>query len=385
MFFQDADTPLIHPRQFIVLYLKNIPKNRLTNAVLLSILYKDFETGFKTIVLRMVISLVRINDIARLANVSPATVSRVINGTVKVREDKKRRVLEAIQETGYSPNEIARSLFKKSSHIIGYIVPNILNMFLNEIGRSIETEAFRNGYKVIVCNTDESPEKEAAYINMLTSMNADGMIITTNNELLQEELQNCSLPIVALDQKEGESCTNACVQADNFTGGYLAAEHLIRCGCRHIVQMRGPQKYYSGIQRFQGYRTACEKFGIEPLYIDSNYDFNDGILCSRELLRRFPKTDGILTASDMTALSLYKVLCEQGRRVPDDMMIVGFDNVELSTLMTPELTTIAQPMVEIGKTAVNIIIKLVEGKPVEKQVNILPVFLKKRQTTFYRS
>ncbi len=328
----------------------------------------------------MVIVLAHISDVAKLAGVSSATVSRVINGTARVNEEKARRVLEAINETGFKPNEIARSLYKKSSRIIGYIVPSILNIFLNEIGRAIEDEAFQNGYKMILCNSDENPQKEAAYINMLSSMNADGIIITANNEHLDEEIRSCPLPVVVLDKSAGTSYT-ASVQSDNYSGGRISTEHLVECGCRHVVLMRGPQKYSSSQQRFLGYVDACNEHGIQPLFINSQYSFSDGLECSRELLERFPNTDGILASSDMVALSLYKVLCEQGRRVPDDMMIVGYDGVELSSLMTPALTTVAQPIEEIGRLAAKLIIDQVANNTIEQRENILPVSLKIRQTT----
>lgn len=328
----------------------------------------------------MVIELAHISDVAKLAGVSSATVSRVINGTAKVNEEKTRRVLAAIDETGFKPNEIARSLYKKSSRIIGYIVPSILNIFLNEIGRAIEDEAFQSGYKMILCNSDENPKKEAAYINMLSSMNADGIIITANNEHLEEEIRSCPLPIVVLDKSAGTSYT-ASVQSDNYSGGQISTGHLVECGCRHIVLMRGPQKYSSSQQRFLGYVDACNEHEIQPLFINSQYSFSDGLQCSRQLLEQFPNVDGILASSDMVALSLYKVLCEQGRRIPDDIMIVGYDGVELSSLMTPALTTVAQPIEEIGRLAAKLIIDQVANNKIEQRENILPVSLKIRQTT----
>jgi DNA-binding LacI/PurR family transcriptional regulator len=331
-----------------------------------------------------VIDLVHIGDVAKMAGVSSATVSRVINGTAKVSEAKQKRVLDAINATGFKPNEIARSLYKKSSRIIGYIVPSILNIFLNEIGRAVEDEAFQNGFKMILCNSDENPQKEAAYINMLSAMNADGIIITASNEHLDEEIRNCRIPIVVLDKSAGTSYT-ASVQSDNYTGGRIAAEHLIECGCRHIVMMRGPQKYSSSQQRFLGYVDVCNEYGIQPLFINSLYSFQNGIECSKELLRRFPEVDGIMASTDMVALSLYKVLCEQGRRVPDEIMIVGYDGLELSELMTPSLTTVVQPTEQIGRLAAKLIIDQVANNQIESRENILPVALKIRQTTIKRS
>ncbi|QNK42127.1 LacI family DNA-binding transcriptional regulator [Caproicibacter fermentans] len=324
--------------------------------------------------------LAHISDVARLAGVSSATVSRVINGTAKVSEEKARRVRKAIAETGFNPNEIARSLYKKSSRMIGYIVPSILNIFLSEIGRAIEDEAFRNGYKVILCNTDQNPEKEAAYIKMLSSMNADGIIITANNEHLDEELESCRLPIVVLDKSAGARYS-ASVQSDSYEGGKIATEHLIRCGCRKIVLMRGPQQYSSSQQRFLGYVDACNEHGIQPLFVESGFDYREGRDGARELFRRFPDAEGILAVSDMAALSLYRLLHEQGRSVPDDVMIVGYDGVELSELMTPALTTVAQPIEAIGRRAVGLILEQVEKGKIEQREIIFPVTLKLRETT----
>lgn len=324
--------------------------------------------------------MAHISDVAKLAGVSSATVSRVINGTAKVNEEKARRVREAICETGFKPNEIARSLYKKSSRMIGYIVPSILNIFLSEIGRAIEDEAFQNGYKMVLCNSDENPEKEAAYIKMLTSMNADGIIITANNEHLDEEIRNCPLPIVVLDKNAGARYT-ASVQSDNYSGGRISTEHLIECGCRRIVLMRGPQQYSSSQQRFLGFVDACNEHGIQPLFVNSRYSYEAGMQSARELFQRFPDVDGILASTDMVVFSLYKIMSEQGRRVPDDVMIVGYDGVELSTLMTPALTTVEQPIEGIGRLAAKLIIDQVAHNKIEQRENVLPVSLKIRETT----
>jgi DNA-binding LacI/PurR family transcriptional regulator len=324
--------------------------------------------------------LIHIRDVAKLAGVSCATVSRVINGTAKVSEEKANRVRRAIAETGFNPNEIARSLYKKSSRMIGYIVPSILNLFLSEIGRAIEDEAFQNGYKVVLCNTDQNPNKEAAYIKMLSSMNADGIIITANNEHLEEELESCRMPVVVLDKSPGTTYT-ASVQSDNYEGGRISTEHLIRCGCRKIVLMRGPQQYSSSQQRFLGYVDACNEHGIQPLFVESGFDCAEGRNAASELFRRFPDAEGILATSDMVALSLFKLLREQNRSVPEDVMIVGYDGVELSELMAPALTTVAQPIEAIGRRAVNLILEQVESGGIEQRENVLPVALKIRETT----
>lgn len=327
--------------------------------------------------------LVHIKDIARMAGVSSATVSRVINGTAKVDGEKAKRVEEAIRETGFKPNEIARSLYRKSSRLIGYIIPSILNIFLSEIGRAVEDEAFHSGYKMLLCNSDDSPEKEAAYIKMLTGMNADGLIIAASNENLDDEIRDCPIPIVVLDKNAGTRYT-ASVQSDNYTGGRIAAEHLLHCGCRKLVLMRGPQQYTSSQQRFLGYVDVCNEYGIQPLFVNSRYSYDEGIRSSAELLERYPETDGIIASSDMVAFALYKVLSVHGRRIPDDVMIVGYDNVWLSRLMIPALTTVAQPIEDIGRLAVRLIIEQTERHTIVKKENILPVSLKIRETTLQK-
>ena len=320
-----------------------------------------------------------IKDVAKLAGVSPATVSRVINGTAKVSEEKVRRVLKAIDKTNFKPNEIARSLYRKSSRIIGFIVPSILNIFMSEIGRAIEDEAFQNGYKMILCNSDEDPKKEAAYINMLSSMNADGIIITATNENLEKEIHS-NLPIVVLD-RDKDSHFMASVQSDNYSGGRIAAEHLIECGCRNIVLMRGPEKYISSRRRFLGYSDVCKKHNIKPIFIESEYGFCEGIECSHKILKKFPNVDGIIATSDMAAISLYKVLTEHGKQVPDDIMIVGYDGLELSEIMTPGITTVVQPIEKIGRLAARLIINCNNCKTSGCKEYVLPVSLKMRQTT----
>ncbi|EJF40613.1 putative ribose operon repressor [Clostridium sp. MSTE9] len=324
--------------------------------------------------------LVHISDIARMAGVSNATVSRVINGTAKVSEEKTKRVEEAIRKTGFNPNEIARSLYKKSSRLIGYIVPSILNIFLSEVGRAIEDEAFRSGYKMILCNSDENPEKEASYIKMLMGMNADGIIITANNEHLEEEIRSCPIPIVLMD-KSADAFYAASVQSDNYTGARIATEHLIDCGCRKLVLMRGPIQYSSSQQRYQGYVDVCREHQIEPLFVNSRYSYDEGVQSARELFERYPDTDGILASTDLVAFALYKVLYEQHRKVPDDVMIVGYDDVGLSRLMIPTLTTVAQPIEEIGRLCVQLIVEQTEHGTIQQRENMLPVSLKIRETT----
>lgn len=323
-----------------------------------------------------------IREVAKIAQVSPATVSRVINGTAKVDEVKRQRVLEAIDETGYKPNELARALFKKSSKIIGMIVPNIENPFFNELAKVIEKEAYENGYRILLCNSNDNEEKELMNIQMLNQLKADGVIIVTNSDRTVQEVEQYDFPVVLVDRNFSSHKEMSVVESDNYKGGKMATEHLIKCGCKNIVCMRGPQSLSSAKQRYLGYNYICKKYGINEQYIDCDYSFESGLRKTKELIKRYPNVDGIIASNDMVAISVYKILTKKGYRVPDDIQIIGFDNISYSWLFTPEITTIAQPIKEIGKKSIQIIIghKKEEKIEIEKE-NIFDVKLIQRQTT----
>lgn len=321
-----------------------------------------------------------IREVAKLAGVSPSTVSRVMNGTANVDEEKKKKVLDAIAETGFKPNELARALFKKSSKIIGVIVPNIENPFFSELARAIEEESYQNGYKVLLCSSGDNAEKELMNIQMLNQMKADGIVIMTNSDKTGEVIAKCSLPVVLMDRKISGGDEIAFIESDHYKGEKMATEHLIHCGCKNIACIRGPIELSSGQQRYKGYSDVCEQYGMEEKYVDCTYDYDAGMKAAAELIQRYPDVDGIIACNDMTAISTYKILKEAGYKVPEDVQIVGFDNVNFSRIFTPELTTIAQPITEMGRAAVEIIIRHREGLPFQKE-NIFDVRLIERQTT----
>ena len=321
-----------------------------------------------------------IREVAKIAGVSPATVSRVMNGTANVDTQKKERVLRAISETGFKPNELARALFKQSSKIIGVIIPNIENSFFNELANVIEEAAFKNGYKIVLCNSHNNMDKEIQNIEMLNQMKADGIIIMTNHEKLSDALKDCTVPFVVLDRKIEGLGESACVEADNYKGGLLATHHLIECGCKNIVCMRGPQNFSSGQNRFRGYKDVCKEAGIKVQYVDCDYDYEAGMCAAETIIEQYPEVDGIIACNDMAAIGAYKILSKKGYCIPEDIQIIGFDNIRLSQLFVPEFTTISQPINEMGVLAVNIIINQVEGNEYQKE-NIMDVSLIKRETT----
>ena len=319
-------------------------------------------------------------DVAALAGVSPATVSRVMNGTAKVDPEKKARVLQAIEETGFVPNEVARSLFRKSAKTIGLIVPSIHNPYFTELAAHVDALALHHGYRPFLCNTGYDPEKEKAAIQMLVSMNADAIIIASCSEQVKEMINQCPIPVVALDAMLIGTDVEACIFCDYYRGGRMATEYLLECGCKRIVCIKGPQYRYSARSRYQGYQDVCREQGIAERTVECDYDFHQGMAMTEELLERFPDVDGIIACNDIVAISTYKVLHNRNIPVPETVQLIGFDDISFSSLLSPELTTISQPVKEMAEKAVELIVNdelngMTGGK------FIFPVTLVARQTT----
>ena len=321
-----------------------------------------------------------IRDVARQAGVSPATVSRVINGTTPVAADKRERVLRAIEEMGFVPNEVARSLFKKSSKTIGVIIPSIRNPYFTQLADVIDAAAKERGYRIVLYNVHHDLDQERAALQMLAAANADGVIVASNNEALQEELVNYQMPVVVVDALFQTRQVNAYLYCDYYQGGRLAAEHLSACGCRNLVCIRGVQGLYTAQARYEGYRDYCREHGLTEQVVECDYDFEAGLSMTEELLERFPQVDGIVACNDMVAISVYKILHKRNIAVPDQIQLVGFDDIHLASLISPELTTSHQPIGAMGRRAVEVILN--EGHlPKEGRRQSFPVSLVPRETT----
>ena len=324
--------------------------------------------------------MISIREVAQLAGVSASTVSRVMNGTAKVDPEKKERVLRVIEETGFVPNEVARTLFRKSAKTIGVIVPSIRNPYFTELAAHIDALSLQCGFRPFLCNTGYDPEKEKAAVQMLVSMNADAIIVASCSEQIREALNNCPIPVVALDAMLYGANVEACIYCDYYEGGRMAAEYLIERGCRNIVCIKGPQYRYSARARYQGYLDVCQEHTFPEQTVECDYDFNQGLAMTEELLQKYPDVDGIIACNDIVAISTYKVLYKKNISVPDRVQLVGFDDISFSTLLSPELTTICQPVKEMAEKAVELIVSneltgMTGGK------FIFPVALIARQTT----
>ena len=324
--------------------------------------------------------MINIREVAKLAGVSPATVSRVINGTAKVSAEKRARVLEAISATDFVPNEVARSLYRKSAKLIGLIIPSITNPYFTQVASIIESIASHNGYRVFLCDAGDDVEKEQAAIQTLVSMNADGIIIASTNEAIAPYLDMCQIPVVAIDSMFATSKVEAYVCCDYYQGGRMAMEHLIDCGCKRVVCIKGPQRIFSAKARYEGYRDVCRERGIEERTVICDYDFHAGLSMTEELLRLYPDVDGIIACNDVVALSTYKILHRKSISVPEQVQLIGFDDIAWSSLFTPALTTVSQPIEQMAERAMELIID--HSSTEEKGVEIVyPVQLTVRETT----
>ena len=324
-----------------------------------------------------------IRDVAKLSGYSVATVSRVLNRSGYVNTDTEKKIVAAMETLRYNPSVTARSLAGKSSTTIALIVPDILNPFFPEVARAIEDAANVLGYTVILCNSDHDAQKEMNYFDVLISKKIDGIIIASYS--LQAEqilrLKDQSIPVVVIDNQFMNQPILSFI-SKNKTGGRMAAEHLIAQGCRKIGHIGGPAHLKVSLDRSLGYEEVCagSSWFVPSLMIQSEFNVDGGYRAMIELLSRHPDLDGVFAGNDLMAIGALKALYEKGRKVPEDVRLIGFDGISLNTVV-PELSTIAQPIYELGELAMNSLYKLMKGEMVEERAYELDVKLIARQST----
>ncbi|HEY8436011.1 MAG TPA: LacI family DNA-binding transcriptional regulator [Haloplasmataceae bacterium] len=321
--------------------------------------------------------MANIKDVAKRANVSVATVSRVINNKGYVNEETRQLVLKAIEELNYIPNEFARSLFKKTSHTIGVILPHLNNSFYYEVLEGIEEFAFQNGYKVMICNTHEDPEREEVYLKQFVRYNFDGLITGSNSNLIDKYLE-LDIPLVSIDRFIADQIPS--VFSDNVNGGYLAAQKLVRTGSRRIVHFRGPSILHTVQQRAQGFNEGLKEAGLTCDEVDLAF-IDPEVHRIRDYLRSHPDIDGVFCDSDLIASAVIAELLDMGKRIPEDVQVIGYDDQEIARYIYPKLTTISQNMFDIGEAAITLLHRLMKGEDVEQYHLVIPVTLVERETT----
>nr|MBC7243957.1 LacI family DNA-binding transcriptional regulator [Chloroflexota bacterium] len=300
-------------------------------------------------------------DVAQAAGVSVTTVSHVINETRHVSEELRERVLKAMEELNYHPNSLARSLRQGISHTIGLIVPDNSNPFFADVARVIETRGFEAGYSTILCNSDGQLEKELAYVNVLLAKQVDGVIFIAASSqsehitLLTEE----KVPVVIADRQMPNAQVDV-VLVDNYHGGYLATEYLISLGHHRIGCITGPSDTTPSADRVCGYKDALTVAGLpidEDLIVRGDFRYASGISGAQKLLSLEKPPTAIFACNDVMAMAAMAAIREKALAIPDDISVIGFDDIPQASFTFPPLTTIAQPIQDIGRIATDLLIE----------------------------
>ena len=323
-----------------------------------------------------------IKDVAKEAGLTVTTVSRVLNNRGYISDDARERVRLAMQKLNYQPNEVARSLHKKSSKTIGVIVPHIRHPYFAEMISNIENIAYKKGYRILLCNSQEKEEKEKEYIEICTSNRVAGIILFSGLVDVDTFIK-MDIPVITMERYLDNG--TASVECDNLEGGALAAQKLIDNGCKNLMMIGSTA---SNVElpadlRATGFRKVCDEKSITYVEVDPEVSAYNNMTYDEMLedaLKKYPDTDGVFASSDVIAAQTLQVCSKMHISVPKQMKIIGFDDVSIAQLTTPKLTTIHQPIKEMAESAVDLLLNAAEGKMVAKKT-VLPVQLIERGTT----
>lgn len=322
----------------------------------------------------------KIQDVAKVAGVSPTTVSRVLNNRGYISQRTKEKVFAAMEEINYVPNDLARSLYNKRTHLIGIIVPSTSHPFFGELAAQIENICNEKGYKVLLCNSLHQADKEKKYWEMLRRNQVDGVIVVTYNRGLVDQDQQ--FPAVAIDHYLSENIH--VISSDNFQGGALATKELIKAGCRKMIHINGDINLETPANNRQyAYEEVMREAGRTPqtyhvpgiAFLESNIDI------IKQLFREHPDVDGIFASDDLLAIRTLQYAESLGYRVPEDLKIIGYDGTSLIRSIYPNLTTIIQPTYQIAANAVDTLINEIDGNSQSPQEKTLPISLWRGKTT----
>ena len=322
-----------------------------------------------------------LKDVAKEAGLTVTTVSRVLNNRGYISENAKERVAEAMKKLNYHPNELARSLQNKSSNTIGVIVPHIKHPYFAEMISNIENCAYKAGYKIILCNSQEKSEKMKEYVDMCTRNRVAGLILFSGT-IDTTAFSNLDIPVITMERYVDSS--TASVECDNIQGGELAAQKLLDCNCKCLLHVGGfNDTPMPADHRVEGFRNVCARNDIPYIWVNTEvgqFEKLDYIELLEKTLIEHPEIDGIFTSSDVIAAQAINVCNKLNIKVPEDMKIVGFDDSMVATFTSPQLTTIHQPVKEMAEIAVQVLHNAVSGKLVAKRT-MLPVYIVERDST----
>lgn len=324
-------------------------------------------------------SRVTVKDVAERAGVSISTVSRVLTGNAPVSKELHRRVVQAIDELGYLPNALARGLRLRRTAVLGLIVPDIANPFFSQMARVIELHALQHGYGILLCNSQNSRERELQYFSLLSTQRVDGMMIISSaatHEELDAFQSTTDAAVLALDRRI-PGFQGPWLGADPYPGAYEAVGHLLELNHRRIGIVRGAEGNLSSDQRFEAILRAYKDHGLveEPWIWAGEYAVETGIKAGDALARlpREQRPTAVIAASEFSAYGLIQSLYNHGMSVPEDISVVGYDNTAFAELFRPALTVIAQPIERMGERAVEMVLQMIASAVEEPPPPVAPV------------
>ncbi len=312
----------------------------------------------------------KMSDVAKLANVSPATVSRVLSNPDLVSKETREKVMEVINKVNYKPHIVARQFRTKETKIILVVVPDITSAFFSRVLRGIEHVAVQNGYQVILGDTENDTEREQEYINLLLQKQADGMVLLTarQDKTKLEEISEHFPMVLACEYMDGLNVPT--VSIDNISSARKATEHLIQQGHTKIAHITGPINVILSRDRLRGFQQAMMSHDLEidSAYIqEGDFTFESGYHQMLKLLALETPPSAVFAFNDEMAMGAIKAVKDSHMLIPEDVAIVGFDNIKMASVIEPNLTTIDQPKYEIGKKAMELLLNLINGESLQKK------------------
>lgn len=328
-----------------------------------------------------------IAEIARICGVSKATVSRVINNIPQgVGPETREKVLQTIRELNYRPNALARSVATSKSGTIGLIIPDVSNFFYPKVIRGVVDYMDSCGYSVIVANSDYDPEREAQQLLRLVDRRVDGILLCSgvSNKNFLQDFRKHNIPLALLGRNFDHSCSDASISGDNVHGAYKSTAYLMQNGNRRVVYVEGNPHVAGSKQRLQGYQQAHMEFGIpvrEEFIISGEYSVSFGEQAAARMLDEGLEFDAIITGSDLVAIGIVSQLIKRGVRVPEDVEVIGFDNIELTTVVTPMLSTISKPHYRMAQHISEQLVRIIQGETIPLPHTVVEPELILRETT----
>ncbi|AZR74901.1 hypothetical protein BBF96_10665 [Anoxybacter fermentans] len=328
---------------------------------------------------------ITLKDIAKKAGVSESTVSRVLNGIPKASSETRDKILKIAKELGYYPNDVARSLAKQKTHIIGLIVSDIANPYFASVIGGVEEVASLKGYSLIISATGGKEKEELKYIKILKEKKVDGIVFMSGRmpDSCEKALVESEIPTVVVSRKVKSFLPS--IHIDNIGESYKAVEYLIKLGHRRIAMISGPCiDKESGYHRLLGYKNALADYDLpfeEELVQEGDFKMDSGRKAMENLLSLKKLPTAVFAASDAMGVGAIKAIKKAGLRVPEDISVIGFDNSIISLACDPELTTIGQPVKDLGRTAMEMLYKIIQGEELERRTIYLPCELIIRGST----